>query len=158
MTVRLDASGLSVEGDIEQLVSVPSGGRARIAWTAVVPTSASETALLTFSAEGGGYSDATHPTLGRPPDQALPIYRYESPDALGTGGVLAGAGSRLEAIALPPDAGPDTELTVQVEPSLAAGLVDGLTYLETFGYDCTEQIVSRFCQSVDLPCIAGAGH
>ena len=144
VTVRLDASGLSVEGDIEQLVSVPSGGRARIAWTAVVPTSASETALLTFSAEGGGYSDATHPTLGRPPDQALPIYRYESPDALGTGGVLAGAGSRLEAIALPPDAGPDTELTVQVEPSLAAGLVDGLTYLETFGYDCTEQIVSRF--------------
>jgi len=144
VTVQLDASGLSVEGDIDQQVRVAAGGRARVAWAIAVPRSGSDTALLTFSAEGGGYSDATRPTLGRAPDQTLPIYRYESPDVMGTTGVLVEAGSRLEAIALPSDAGLDTELTVQVEPSLATGLIDGLSYLETFGYDCTEQIVSRF--------------
>ncbi len=144
VTVRLDASGLTVEDDVEKLVTLAAGGRTRVGWTIVVPTSGSDTALLTFSAEGGGYSDATRPVLGRPPDQTLPIYRYESPDVMGTSGVLIDEGSRLEAIALPSDAGVDTELTVQVEPSLAAGLIDGLTYLETFGYDCTEQIVSRF--------------
>lgn len=143
-TIRLDTSGLSIEGDVEQQVEVAAGGRARVTWAVAVPRSGSDMALLTFSAEGGGYSDATRPTLGRPPDQALPIYRYESPDVMGTTGVLPEAGSRLEAIALPPDAGPDTALTVQVEPSLAAGLMDSLTYLETFGYNCTEQIVSRF--------------
>lgn len=144
VSVRLDASGLSLESDVEQQVRVAAGGRARVAWTVTAPRSGSDAALLTFSAEGGGYSDATRPTLGRAPDQTLPIYRYESPDVMGTAGVLMEAGSRLEAIALPPDAGPDTGLAVHVEPSLAAGLIDGLTYLETFGYDCTEQIVSRF--------------
>ena len=31
-----------------------------------------------------------------------------------------------------------------LDPSLASGLVDGLTYLEHFPYECTEQTVSRF--------------
>ncbi|MGC9398263.1 MAG: Ig-like domain-containing protein [Anaerolineae bacterium] len=144
VTTRLDASGLSVTDEPEKQINVPAGGRTRVAWNVEVPTRGSDTALLTFSAEGGGYADATRPTLGRPPDQTLPIYRYESPDVMGTAGVLSEAGSRLEAIALPPESGAETALTVQVQPSLAAGLLDALTYLETAGYHSTEQIVSRF--------------
>jgi hypothetical protein len=63
---------------------------------------------------------------------------------MGTQGVLDTAGSRMEVVALPPDAGPDTELTLHIEPSLAAGMVDSLGYLEMTPYQSSEQIVSRF--------------
>ena len=38
----------------------------------------------------------------------------------------------------------DGELRITLDPSLAAGLLDGLDYLEHFPYECTEQTVSRF--------------
>ncbi len=37
---------------------------------------------------------------------------------------------------------------MRLDPSLAAGMVDGLDYLEHFPYECTEQIVSRFLPNV----------
>jgi len=40
------------------------------------------------------------------------------------------------------------ELSVRLDPSLAAGMRDGLTYLEHFPYECTEQVVSRFLPNV----------
>ena len=47
-------------------------------------------------------------------------------------------------VALVKDATEDGELTVTLDPSLAAGLIDGLTYLEHYPYECNEQTVSRF--------------
>jgi hypothetical protein len=50
---------------------------------------------------------------------------------------------------LPPSFDPTQgELTVQIDPSLAAGTVEGLEYLEHFPYECTEQTVSRFLPNV----------
>jgi uncharacterized protein YfaS (alpha-2-macroglobulin family) len=40
------------------------------------------------------------------------------------------------------------EVTVSVAPSLAAAMTDGLTYLEHFPYECTEQTISRFLPNV----------
>ena len=40
------------------------------------------------------------------------------------------------------------ELTVQVDPSLAAGMRDGLDYLEHYPYECVEQTVSRWLPNV----------
>jgi uncharacterized protein YfaS (alpha-2-macroglobulin family) len=40
------------------------------------------------------------------------------------------------------------ELTVQIDPSLAAASTEGLTYLEHYPYECTEQTVSRFLPNV----------
>ena len=40
------------------------------------------------------------------------------------------------------------ELTVQLDPSLAAGMLGGLDYLRAYHYDCTEQTVSRFLPNV----------
>ena len=149
VNVTLEAAGLSLNGGAAvQAVRIPAGGRVRLTWPLSVPPSGSDTALLTFSAEGSGYQDATRPTVSQLPNGALPIYRYETPDVMGTTGVLAEAGSRVEAIAVPPQAGTDTALTVRLEPSLAAGMTGGLTYLENYPYGCTEQIVSRFLPNV----------
>ncbi len=45
-----------------------------------------------------------------------------------------------------------------LEPWLAAGMLGGLTYLEHYPYECTEQTVSRFLPNVvTLPRAEGAG-
>ncbi|HOT90878.1 MAG TPA: Ig-like domain-containing protein [Anaerolineae bacterium] len=153
-TVRLDTNmriGESANSQSDtaasRQISVPAHGRVRVSWTLDVPADA-DVAELTFSVEGGGYRDAARPTVGRESDHALPIYRYETPDVFGTTGALTEAGTRLEAIVIPPEAGPDSYLTVRLEPTLAAGMTEGLTYLEYFPHACTEQLVSRFLPNV----------
>lgn len=83
------------------------------------------------------------------------VYRYTAPDIVGTAGQLTDAGSRTEIIALPRLRDAEGlrvqsfddqrgELTVQIDPSLAAGMQEGLSYLQHYEYECTEQTVSRF--------------
>ncbi|MBN2007173.1 MAG: Ig-like domain-containing protein [Anaerolineae bacterium] len=149
VVVRLETNlQIANQQTADQRISVPAGGRARVSWPVEVSDVGSDFAELTFIAEGGGYRDAARPSVGRASDHALPIYRYESPDVMRAVGTLTDAGSRIEAIVVPPDAGPDSTLTVRVSPSLAAGMTGGLTYLEHFEYECNEQLVSRFLPNV----------
>ncbi|HOA22743.1 MAG: Ig-like domain-containing protein [Aggregatilineales bacterium] len=145
-SVRLDAAGVSVMGtEPVQQVSIPAGGRVEVAWDITIDPAA-EWVDLTFSAEGGGLSDASKPPLGDPNrDRMLPVYRYDVPETVGTAGQLAEAGSRTEGIVLPPTY--DVEqgrVLVRIDPSLAAASVDALDYLEQLPYESTEVTVSRF--------------
>jgi uncharacterized protein YfaS (alpha-2-macroglobulin family) len=140
--VRLDAQGVQLESQPAQVASIKAGSRARVEWPVVVQDA--EAANLVFSARGGGLSDASKPTAGLPPDQRLPIYKYSTPEVVATAGALAEAGERLEVIALSPRTAGGSELTIQLEPTLAAGMTEGLTWLENYPYQCTEQTVSRF--------------
>jgi uncharacterized protein YfaS (alpha-2-macroglobulin family) len=143
--VSLEAQGVTILGNATQQVNIPAGGRQEVEWPAVVDSNV-EWVDLVFRAEGGGLSDASKPPLGDPAhSQMLPVYRYEVPEIVGTAGQLVGEEARLEGIALSPlydiTRG---QLTVQVDPSLAASITDGLTWLEHYQYECTEQTVSRF--------------
>jgi len=150
--VWLEAEGVRVLGDAHRTVTLDPGGKARLEWPVEVPSepaSVAGWADLTFYAEGGGYSDAVKPPAGLPPDQLLPIYRYSTPETVGTAGQLDEAGSVLEAVVLPRTVDvTQGELTVRIEPSLAAGMTGGLDYLEHYPYECTEQVVSRFLPNV----------
>ncbi len=98
-------------------------------------------AVLRFGAKGGDFEDAVEITL--------PVYHHSTPETVGTAGVLDADGARLEGIALPRRFDPSQgQLTVTIEPSLAAGMRNGLTYLEHYPYECTEQVVSRFLPNV----------
>ena len=66
-------------------------------------------------------------------------------DIVGTAGQLVEAGERTEVVALPPNFDERRgELSIQLDHSLAAGMRDGLKYLEHYPYECTEQTLSRF--------------
>ncbi len=97
----------------------------------------------------GAYTDASKPPLGQGDNRLLPVYRYEAPDIVGTGGILREAGSQTEAIALPQrfDVA-QGDLTVTLDPSLAATTIDGLDYLRNYPYQCVEQTVSRFLPNI----------
>lgn len=136
--VSLSAEGLEIEGGAQR-VEVPAHDKQKVSWLVTVGV-IEETKLL-FAAQGGGLSDAVEITL--------PVYHYSTPEVVATAGTLDEAGARLEVIYLPKRYDPTQgELTVQLDPSLAAGMRDGLKYLEHYPYECVEQTVSRFLPNV----------
>jgi uncharacterized protein YfaS (alpha-2-macroglobulin family) len=145
--VALNADGVSIDGAATQTINVPAGGEGKVTWTVTV--SDVRYAGLTFIATSGAYADASKPRLATGPDGTIPVLRYTAPDIVGTAGYLDTDGSRVEIVALPPNYDDRRGgLTIQLDPSLAAGMTEGLTYLEHYEYECTEQTVSRFLPNV----------
>ncbi|MBC7810297.1 MAG: hypothetical protein H7175_04080, partial [Burkholderiales bacterium] len=147
--VFIEGTGVTFNGDTHQTFTMPAGARQRVVWPVTIDDV--DNIDLTFFANGGdgAYTDASKPPLGQGEARLLPVYRYEVPETVGTGGVLREGGSRTEAIALPERFDvTQGELTVSLEASLAATTIDGLTYLQNFPHQCTEQTVSRFLPNV----------
>jgi alpha-2-macroglobulin len=145
--VTLAFDGLSNVDNPIQSALIPDGTRQRFEWQVTVDDV--NAVDLTFFAAAPEYTDASRPPLGRESDGLLPVYRYEAPETVGTAGVLREAGEVTEQIALPQTMEvTQGELSVSLEPSLAATTIDGLEYLENFPYQCTEQTVSRFFPNV----------
>jgi alpha-2-macroglobulin len=146
-TVTLTGTGVSLDSPVSQVVTVKANDRVNVNWNVTALDAAA--ADLTFSVAGGGLQDASKPTVGTPPDQLLPIYKYSAPTTTSTAGQLDAAGSRLESVSLPRrfDA-TQGSLDVQLDPSLAAGLTGALNDLKANPYDDTEGIVSSFLPNV----------
>jgi uncharacterized protein YfaS (alpha-2-macroglobulin family) len=153
--VTLQAEGLRIiesvvseaEGSASQGVTIPDGAEKEITWWVAVEDV--PYVEVKMGAIAGEYADAARPRLTTGPEGTLLVHRYTAPEVVGTGGQLIGEDARTEAIALPPRYDDrQGELLVRLDPSLAAGMVEGLDYLEHYPYECTEQIVSRFLPNV----------
>ncbi len=157
VSVALQASGVTLDDPAaaEQQVSVPAAGRAQVIWWAAVGGNASADLLLSARSnnapDGVLYEDAVRPAGGQ-----LPILSVTAPQAFATSGVLPEAGDRLEVISLPTGEGAGEadqtlsgELRLELSPSLAAAMLNGLDALEHFPYECTEQTLSRFLPNLE---------
>lgn len=146
--VTLNGQGVDLLQDTSQTAAIPAGQQVYVAWEISVPPE-SERVDLIFSVQGGGYADASRPTLGSLDGQGIPVYRYQVPETVGTAGQMLAGGTLVEAISLPAEytvgAG---SLVVRISPSLAAGMTEGLKYLEHYPYECIEQTISRFLPNV----------
>ncbi|HEX9118403.1 MAG TPA: alpha-2-macroglobulin family protein, partial [Anaerolineae bacterium] len=147
VSVDLLATGLApAEPATGKTFSIAAQGSHTFNWPVSVQPPAGGPALLdsttiTMTARGGGLADAIQLTL--------PAYHYTTPEVTGTSGQVESGDSRLELVRLPSGADPARGgLNVSIEPSLAAGMTGGLTYLEHYPYECTEQTVSRFLPNV----------
>ena len=130
-----------------QQVTIPAQGEMRVNW--VVTVTDVPQVNLVFAVQNEQYNDASKPRLTTAPNGGLKVNKWSAPEVVGTAGDLPGEGSRTEIIGLPP--GLDTtqgEVTLRLDPSLAASMQAGLTYLETYPYDCAEQLVSKFLPNV----------
>ncbi|MGC9349462.1 MAG: Ig-like domain-containing protein, partial [Anaerolineae bacterium] len=147
--VSLSVEGVNIaeQTPADQTVRIGAHNEQKVTWWVTVADV--RRAELIFSAVSGEYSDASKPRLTTGPDGSLLVLRYTAPDIVGTAGQLPEGGSRTEAIALPPRYDDRRgELTVHLDPSLAAAMQEGLDYLEHYEYECTEQTVSRFLPNV----------
>lgn len=151
--ITLDAKGVSLGGEVTQRLELPANRQAYVTWDAIAEPEAHRVDLV-FSAEGLApdgerYADASRPPLGTLDNQGLPVYRYDAFETVGTSGQMTSTGTQVEAIRLPQTGpSPRGDLTIEISPSLAAALTDGLTYLEEFRYSCVEQTISRFLPNV----------
>ncbi len=145
--VTLQVEGLEVEGVATQQVRIGDAAEKEVTWWVTVEDVPAVDVVM--GAVAGDYADAARPRLTTGPDNTLLVHRYAAPEIVGTGGQLTGEDARTEAVALPPNYDDrQGDLSVRLDPSLAAGMVDGLSYLESFPYECTDQIVSRFLPNV----------
>jgi uncharacterized protein YfaS (alpha-2-macroglobulin family) len=137
-TVTLEAMGLDLAQGA-QTITIPAKGKVKLDWDVSVPNV--EQTVLRASVKAGAYADAMEITL--------PVYTYSTPEVVATAGQIQSAGERMEAVILPQRLDPTQgELTIQVDPSLAAGMRDGLKYLKHYPYECIEQVVSRWLPNV----------
>ncbi|MDW8269801.1 MAG: MG2 domain-containing protein, partial [Anaerolineae bacterium] len=139
--LTFDFTGLTALGQTRHTLTVADGGAVRVDLPVQVddidPTSrlVLDAVTVRLQATAGAYGDAI--------ELRLPVRRHSSPETVATGGVVTPDEPRFEAITLPERYDPTQgDLLVRVEPSLAAGLVGALNYLEHFPYECTEQLVS----------------
>ena len=145
--IALEGTGFRFAEGVQpvQQANIPAQGRARVNWQVEILDVPQVDLTFYANAGDGQYTDASKPTiLGGDP---LPVYKYEAPETVGTGGLLRGpeAGSRTEAVVLPRRYDvTQGQLTVRLERSLAAATTDGLTWLRNFPHYCIEQIISRF--------------
>ena len=151
--VELFVQGVELESDPLHELDLGANRQAFVFWDVVVEGDASRVDLV-FSAvgeaaNGDQYQDASRPPQGTLDSQGLPVYRFEVHETVGTSGQMTSGGTLLEAISLPSSLSlSEGSLKVQISPSLAAGMTDGLDYLEHFPYECVEQTVSRFLPNV----------
>ena len=138
--VTLQANGFELDdpNNATQQVTVQPNGQTRVEWWGTVPDIAS--ADLLFSVQAGNLQDAVRVSKG-----ALPVLRYTAPQTFATSGTLPEGGQQLELVSLPVTFDADSgSLDVELDPSLAAAMLDALDALEDYPYDCTEQILSSF--------------
>ena len=149
--VSLQADGFTLDDPdlASQKIRVPAGGRSRVEWWGT--TNDIESVDLVFSAlgldadSGQLFYDASRPALGD-----VPILRYTARQTFRTAGTQDAAGERLELVSLPRSFDPGNgRLSLELSPSLAAGMVDGLDVLEHYPYECNEQTLSRFLPNLE---------
>jgi uncharacterized protein YfaS (alpha-2-macroglobulin family) len=140
VTIALSADGLETQGQTQSQVQVPAESTYKATWPVTVDTSGDSVTVL-MQAESGVLGDAVK--------MDIPVYRYTTPEVAGTSGQVDLDEQRLELIRLPANADPTRgELDITLEPSLAAGMGDALTYLKHYPYECVEQTMSRFLPNV----------
>jgi hypothetical protein len=138
--VTLQATGFELDDAnlATQAVTVQVNGQTRVEWWGTVPVVAS--ADLRFSVKAGEFRDAVRVSKG-----ALPVLQYTAPQTFATSGLLQEAGTRKELLSLPVtfEAG-NGSLDIELDPSMAAAMLDALEALDEYPYDCTEPILSSF--------------
>jgi len=151
-TVTVELEGLALAAGQEfpaQMVHVPAGSSVLVGWPAVVDEPAGalfldvEQARVSFSAVATRRGTRL---AGRDAVQvSLPVHLPAVREVTAFAGELtAAAPSRTLTITVPVDAVQgDSRLQVELAPSLAAGLLDGVEYLIGYPYGCVEQTMSR---------------
>jgi uncharacterized protein YfaS (alpha-2-macroglobulin family) len=138
IAVQLESS-LKLTGSAAQTVQIAAGEEKRLDWTASIENAGEAT--LQITARSATDSDAVKMTF---PVLVHGVQRFN-----GQSGVITSDGSTKLTLNFPKERKPGaSELNVQLNPSLAAQMLDALPYLADYPYGCVEQTMSRFLPTV----------
>ncbi|HEY0139426.1 MAG TPA: MG2 domain-containing protein [Thermoanaerobaculia bacterium] len=129
----LEVEGLALASSANAApLTIPAGGEARAEWNVVAEREGS--AKLRVSGRASTHSDAM--------ERVIRVYEHGIDKLVARSGRIRGE-EALVRLELPRDRRA-TQLVVNLQPSLAASMLDALPFLIEFPYGCTEQTMSRF--------------
>ncbi len=116
-------------------VSIPARGKTVVGWDARV--SDVPKAGVMMAVDGGGLNDSVAIDV--------PVAKATTPETVGTAGVVTDAQRAEEVVRVPADAAPGQgNLTVTINPSVSSVAQQGVTYLQNYPWEATENVASRF--------------
>jgi uncharacterized protein YfaS (alpha-2-macroglobulin family) len=139
--------GIDVSGDVQRVVeaAVPStitlaaGAEKRVDWT--LKAIAEGTASIQVSAKTATDSDAVK--------MSFPVFVHGAPVFAGQSGKIEADGTTKLTLNFPKERQfGASQLNLQLNPSLAATMLDALPYLVDYPYGCVEQTTSRFVPTI----------
>ena len=142
--VTISVTGATLVGDATQEVVLAAGQSEKVTWLVqdVEGTSADE--MVVFwqgETDVAGLADAVR--------VHVPVHYPAPPDVVTTAGMLDRDGRRMEVVYVPKVRVPHRgELRLDLDASLASGMLDSLTYLRHYPWECAEQTISRFLPNV----------
>ncbi len=136
--LAVDIQGAEYSGETALSFDLEPGAQTRFDLPIEVADD-TDVVTVTFAAEAGDLADAVR--------LVVPVRRYQTPEVYGTSGTVPVEGV-TEAIAAPAEDTGDGTLDVGLEASLAAGLEEGLTFLEQYPYEPNEATISRFLPNI----------
>ena len=143
-SVRLLATGLQVEGDQTQTLSLQPHKVGQAAWPVVareMGTAKIRATAWTSGRDGPRYTDGV--------ELSLPIRPHGRQEIATAAGEVTEGLSKTETFTLDRAAIPGaTRMTLRVTPSVTSSVVEGLEYLIGYPYGCVEQTMSRFLPTV----------
>ncbi|MBI1740809.1 MAG: alpha-2-macroglobulin, partial [Candidatus Koribacter versatilis] len=148
--VNVDLKGVTLSGPNEQTATIPSKGRQRFNWNITVQDVGAVGMTFFAQTTDGKYTDAAKSAVGQGDDKTLPVYKYQVPETVATGGVIGKEGGvTTEGIFLPRRFNiSQGKLNIKLESSLAAGAVAGLNALDNYPFYDTESVISAFLPNV----------
>ncbi|MGQ0548355.1 MAG: alpha-2-macroglobulin family protein, partial [Armatimonadota bacterium] len=143
-TVRLLATGLTVEGDHTQTLSLQPHKVGQAAWPVVareMGTAKIRATAWTSGREGRQYTDGI--------ELSIPVRPHGRQEITSAAGEVTADQPKTETLTLNRAAIPGaTRLTLRITPSVTSSVVEGLEYLIGYPYGCVEQTMSRFLPTV----------
>ena len=146
-TVTMSITGATLVDAPAQEVVLAPGQKEKLTWTVTNVRGVEGEQGLTFAAFWEGTTDVAG--IGDAVRITLPVRYPAPPDVVATAGMVEQDASRLEVVVLPRDRVPDLgNLRLDLDASLASGMLDSLTYLKHYPWECAEQTISRFFPNV----------
>ena len=143
---------LADESSLVQNVMIPAGGRKRLTWLATVADVGTIAPSFVVRSHDGAYSDASISPVAADRGGKLPVYRPVALETVGTAGMLAEAGTRVEALRMPQNqASIDGQIEIRLDKSLTGVTEESLTRLAADTQQnraCAGAIVSRFLPNI----------
>ncbi len=145
--VTMSVTGAVLADPAAQNVVLAPGQQTKITWRVQEITGILEGDRRTLTLFWQGTTDVTG--VGDAVRLTLPVRTPVPPEVSAVAGVVAQDASRVEVVAFSPEqAARGGTLRLDLDASLAAGMLDSLTCLEHFPWECSEQTISRFLPNV----------
>ncbi|NPA91937.1 MAG: hypothetical protein GXO55_10935, partial [Chloroflexi bacterium] len=145
--VTMTVEGAQLRGEATQEVVIAPHGEEKLTWDVTDVRGVKGEAEPVFRVTWVGQTDVAGLSDGL--RMTIPVRYPVPPDVVAMAGMVDLNETRMEVVYMPPDREPDMgHLRLDVDASLAAGMLDGLRYLRHYRWECTEQTVSRFLPNV----------